>query len=76
MHFIDTGTLYFTTKRLLFDGQRKTTQIPLNKIINITFYDSGMIVQKDSGKDQIFLFSGDLEMLQAITDALMTSARQ
>lgn len=75
-HHLDSGTLYFTTKRLLMNGRMKTAQIPLTKIIGESFYSDGMLIEKDSGKDQIFLFNGDIEWIQAIFDSLMTYSRR
>ncbi len=75
MTLLDTGTLYFTNKRLLFHGAKKTTQIPLTKIIDSTFYADGLLVQKDTGKPQIFQFIGDMEELQMIMDTLMSESR-
>jgi Chloroplast envelope transporter len=72
LQFLDDGTLYFTNKRLLFNGSHKTTQIPLSKIIGATFYADGLIIEKSSGKDQVFKFNGDFEELQIIFDSLMT----
>ncbi len=72
---IDTGTLYFTNKRLLFHGAKKTTQIPLTKIIDTTFYSDGLSVQKDTGKPLLFQFTGDIEELQMILDTLISESR-
>jgi hypothetical protein len=70
------GTLYFTNRRILFNGNSKTTQIYLGKIIGITFYSDGLRIEKETGKDQIFTFSGDMDMLRLIVDNLMTSYRE
>ncbi len=48
------GTLYLTSSRLLFDGDRKSTSIPLSKVINFQLYTDGVKIEKDSGKDQVF----------------------
>lgn len=73
---LDSGTLYFTNMRLLFDGSRRSTEIPLRNIIGATFYTDGMLVERDSGTDQTFLFTGDVEALQLIFDTLMTNYRR
>ena len=71
-----TGTLYFTNRRFLFNGNSKSISIYLGKIIGITFYSDGMRIEKEAGKDQIFTFSGDIDMLRLIADNLMSSYRQ
>jgi len=70
------GTLYFTNRRFLFKGDAKPTSIDLGTITGITFYSDGMRIQKEAGTDQIFTFSGDIDMLRLITDSLMTTHRQ
>jgi DnaJ-domain-containing protein 1 len=68
--------LYFTNIRLLFNGDSKSTSVYLSKIISMTFYSDGMRVGEEVGRDQIFTFSGDIDMLRVIADNLMTTYRQ
>ncbi len=70
------GTLYFTNRRFLFNGDSHSTSINLDTIASITFYSDGMRIGKEASKDQIFTFSGDIDMLRLIADSLMTSYRQ
>jgi len=70
------GSLYFTNRRFLFKGDSQPTSIDLGTITGITFYSDGMRIQKEVGTDQIFTFSGDVDMLRLITDSLMTTHRQ
>ncbi|MCC6744619.1 MAG: hypothetical protein IT175_12235 [Acidobacteria bacterium] len=72
---IDTGTLYFTSTRLLFDGERKTTQIPLAKIIGASFLSDGIQVEKETGRDVLFHLHGDIDFLRAVFDGLMLRSR-
>jgi hypothetical protein len=57
---LDTGQLYVTSKRLIFDGSRKSVTIPYRKILNITRYADGIGVEKDTGKDQVFTCTADM----------------
>jgi len=70
------GTLYFTNRRFLFSGDSHTTSIDLGTITSITFYSDGMRIGKEASTDQIFTFSGDIDMLRLIADNLMTTNRQ
>jgi DnaJ-domain-containing protein 1 len=70
------GTLYFTNRRFLFSGDSHTTSIDLGTITSITFYSDGMRIEKEASTDQIFTFSGDIDMLRLIADNLMTTNRQ
>ncbi len=69
---LDSGTLYITNNRLLFDGQKKNTVINLSKILSFTLFSDGLKVEKDSGRDQYFLGAGDLELVAAVLDALLS----
>jgi hypothetical protein len=70
------GTLYFTNIRLLFNGNPKSTSLYLSKISSMTFYSDGMRVGEEVGRDQIFTFSGDIDMLRVIADNLMTHRQE
>ena len=70
------GTLYFTNRRFLFSGDSHATSIDLGTITSITFYSDGMRIEKEASTDQIFTFSGDIDMLRLIADNLVTTNRQ
>lgn len=56
LEFYDEGDLYLTNKRLIFYGFRKTVSLPLNKILDVIFYDDGIQVIKERGKPLFFEF--------------------
>jgi envelope transporter Tic110 len=68
---LDSGTLLITNKRLLFNGARKNVSLPLNRIIHFTLYKDAVQIEKDSGKDQYFKGSGDLELIGAVLEACL-----
>ncbi len=72
---IDTGTLYITSKRLLFNGQAKNFNVQHKKIIQFTAYKDGFQIEKESGRDQYFLGEGDMELLGAILESVLRQAR-
>lgn len=72
---IDSGTLYVTNKRLLFDGAKKNTVINLSKILHFTVFSDGLKIEKDSGKDQYFLGEGDLEVIGAVLERVVAAVR-
>lgn len=74
LRHIDTGTLYVTNKRLLFDGAAKNRSIPYQKVIGFTMYTDGVQVHRDTGRDPCFLGDGDLETLGAILDVVIAQA--
>jgi hypothetical protein len=71
LRVIDNGTLYATNKRLLFNGAGKNLNVPYKKIIQFTLYKDGLKIEKESGRGQYFLGSGDLELLGAILETAM-----
>lgn len=73
---LDSGTLYVTNKRLLFDGTRKTAQIPFKKVMRFTPYQNGIRVEKDSGKDQFFACTTDIEVLSVILDSALAASTE
>jgi DNA polymerase III epsilon subunit-like protein len=50
---IDTGTIYVTNKRLIFDGDLKNTSIPYSKILLVTPYNNAVGIEKDSGRSPV-----------------------
>ena len=75
LRLLGAGNLYFTNRRFLFDGDSEPTSIDLGTITGITFYSDGMRIVKEASTDQIFTFSGDIDMLRLIADNLMTTYR-
>ena len=59
---------------MLFDGSKKSTTIPFTKIINFSLYSDGVKIEKDSGKDQVFQWSGDSEILGTILQGALNRA--
>ena len=72
---LDSGTLYVTNKRLLFDGAQKSTSIALKKIIRFTVFSDGIKIEKDTGKDQYFIGSGDSEIIGAVLERVIADSR-
>jgi DNA polymerase III epsilon subunit-like protein len=50
---IDTGTIYVTNKRLIFNGNLKNTNIPYSKILSIKPYSNAVGIEKDSGRSPV-----------------------
>jgi hypothetical protein len=72
---LDSGTLYVTNKRLLFDGAQNSKSIPLKKIIHFTVFSDGIKIEKDTGKDQYFIGTGDSEILGAVLERVIAQSR-
>jgi hypothetical protein len=66
------GTLHVTKKRLMFDGEGRSTSIQLNKIVGVQGFSDGIEVSKASGKDDYFkLIPLHSEFVQALIARLI-----
>ena len=63
LQIVDSGTLYITSKRLIFCGGLKNSTIALNKILSITPYSDGVEIEKDRGKSPVFRVSNNADIL-------------
>ena len=54
MKEIDSGTVYFTNKRIIFMGSHGNKNIPLTKVLAYTAYNNGIQIEKDTGKSPFF----------------------
>lgn len=63
---IDFGMLYVTNKRIIFVGNKKNTNIQINKILSVTPYSDGIGIEKDSGKSPILRVICDADILAMI----------
>jgi hypothetical protein len=52
---VSPGFLYLTNKKLLFRGSKKSTNIPLGRLIDYTLYADGIELHKTSGKPDVYL---------------------
>ena len=51
---LDSGTLYFTSKRLIFDGVRGNRGYDWNSLIGVTPYSDGMQLERSDGPNTYF----------------------
>lgn len=51
---IDSGELYVTNQRIIFDGAIKNQSIKLDKILDVTRYSDAVGIEKETGKSPIF----------------------
>ena len=70
---IDRGTLYLTSKRVIFDGQKKNTTIRLSSLLSFTPLSDGVILEKSAGRSPSLARSGDVELFQAMLSAALNA---
>lgn len=72
---LDVGTLYVTSKRVLFNGASRNVSIPLVSIVDFTVYADAIGIEKAAGKEKVFLCEGDRELLGAVLNGLLRPGR-
>lgn len=70
---IDTGALYVTSKRIIFDGTKKNSVIRLTNVLGITPYSDAVEVEKASGRNPIFAVD-DPEWLSVLLSSLLAQS--
>lgn len=68
---IDSGTVYFTNKRVLFDGQLKNTSIRLSALIGIEVYENALVLEKATGRSPHLELHDDVEYASVIVSTLL-----
>lgn len=63
---LDSGTLYVTNKRIIFDGARKNTAIRYSAMIGITPYADGIGIEKATGKCPVLAVRSDAEIAATV----------
>jgi len=64
---ISDGTLFVTNKKLIFDGERRSTTITYGRLISYQQYSDGIEIRKSSGKPDLFRLNPiDLEFVDAL----------
>jgi hypothetical protein len=71
LKLIDTGTLYLTSKRLIFNGVKKNSTIQLGKIIDLTPYSDGVEIDKETGKSPTLQMPGKADIFCIILERLL-----
>lgn len=72
---IDAGTVYVTSKRVIFDGYRKNSSLRLSSLLGFTPFADGVQLEKSSGRPPILALSQvDVEIFHATLAAAMANA--
>lgn len=57
---VSSGTLYVTNKRIVFVGDKKSTNIASARIMHAELFSDAILIYKSSGKPDTFIFYDDL----------------
>ena len=71
---IDQGTVFFTNKRVIFDGSKKNTAIKHSALIGIQAYSDALVLEKATGRSPyLFIKDADMERAAAIITTLIAA---
>lgn len=73
---INEGSLYLTNKRLLFEGNKKTSIITFDRIKNISLQTNGITIHKDKGKEPVLAFKSDSYLFDLVLKRLLKESRE
>ena len=68
---IDSGTVYLTNKRVIFLGNKKNSNIRLDKILSIVPYSDGVELEKDTGKSPILRMTSSADIFAMMISRLI-----
>ncbi|MCO5249680.1 MAG: hypothetical protein M9887_12115 [Chitinophagales bacterium] len=68
---IDSGIIYLTNKRIIFMGEKKNTNIRLNRILSFIPYSDGIQIEKDAGKSPFLSIDKDITSFSIVLSRLI-----
>ena len=71
MKLIDTGTIYLTNKRIIFTGNKKNSNIRIDKILDFTPYSDGVEIGKETGKSPTLQMEQNADVFCMILERLL-----
>ena len=61
--FIDSGSVYVTQKRVIFEGYKANTRIPMGKIRSVAPFSDGLVIETNNGKNLILRVPKNADIL-------------
>jgi hypothetical protein len=71
---VDSGIVYFTNKRIIFDGARGNKTIKLSALLGIEPHSDGIGIEKATGKSPVLGLSDNVELGTVVLSALLAQA--
>jgi uncharacterized membrane protein YebE (DUF533 family) len=68
---IDTGHLYITSKRIVFDGTKRNAAFRYASLLGFQPFTDAVLLEKSSGRNPLFMLNGDVEIFLTILSAAM-----
>jgi hypothetical protein len=70
---VDTGRVYITNKRVIFDGSRKNSAWRYSSLIGARRYSDAIELEKTSGRNPVLYLEYDLELASVLLAAMMVN---
>lgn len=61
--FIDSGSVYVTQRRIIFEGYKAKTQIQMGNIRSVAPFSDGLVIERNNRKNLIFRVSKNADLL-------------
>jgi envelope transporter Tic110 len=71
---VDWGSLYVTSCRLVFIGQKTRETIRFNELVGIEVFADAIVLEKTSGRRPHLFLEGDVEVIAAVVSEVMAHA--
>jgi hypothetical protein len=71
---VDWGSLYVTSRRLVFIGQKTREGTRFNELLGIEVFADAIVLEKTSGRRPHLFLEGDVEVIAAIVSEVMAHA--
>jgi hypothetical protein len=71
---IGQGTIYFTNKRIIFDGSSENKTIRLSALIGFEPYSDGVKLEKATGRSPTIILAGNAELAAMILSEILARA--
>lgn len=68
---IDTGTVYITNKRVIFDGGSVNKTVTLSSLLGIEVFSDGIGLEKANGRNPVIGLAGNIEHAAIVLSALL-----
>jgi hypothetical protein len=71
---VDWGSLYVTSRRLVFIGQKTRETVRFNELLGLEVFADAIVLEKTSGRRPHLFLEGDVEVIAAIVTEVMAHA--
>jgi hypothetical protein len=71
---IDSGHIYFTNKRIIFDGSKGNKTVRLTALLSVEPYEDGIGLEKETGKSPVIRIGGNVALATIVLSTLLAKS--